>query len=96
MSCLLGNTESRIVYKNFNLENLNSNEFNDSHYNYQKYLQYNKFIPQNDDNYFSHMALNIKPETASTTENKGLFNIFPLDLMAITDELKIPSTNLGR
>jgi hypothetical protein len=96
MSCLLGNTESRIVYKNFNLENLNSNAHDESHYNYQKYLQYNKFIPQNDNNYFIHTALNIKPNPASTEEDKGWFNIFPLDLMSITDELKIPSTNLGK
>jgi hypothetical protein len=96
MSCLLGNTESRIVYKNFNLENLNSNAHDESHYNYQKYLQYNKFLPQNDNNYFIHTALNIKPNPASTEEDKGWFNIFPLDLMSITDELKIPSTNLGK
>jgi hypothetical protein len=96
MTCLLGNTESRIVYKNFNLENLNSNALDETHYNYQKYLQYSKFIPQNDNNYFSHTALNMKPQPASTDENKGWFNIFPLDLMSITDEFKIPSTNLGR
>jgi hypothetical protein len=96
MSCLLGNTESRIVYRNFQLENLNTNDLDYSHYNYQKYLQYNKFIPQNENNYFSHTVLNTKPQPALSNTDKGMFNIFPLDLISITDELKTPSTNLGK
>jgi hypothetical protein len=95
MNVLLGNTESRIVYKNFNLENLNSNDLDPTHYMYQKYLQYNRFIPPHEKNYFSHTALNTRPETPSTTENKGLFNVFPLDLMSVSDEFKKPNTNLG-
>jgi hypothetical protein len=95
MTVLLGNTESRIVYKNFNLENLNSNELDQSHFIYQKYLQYNRFVPQYEKNYFAHTALNKKPSIPSTTDNKGMFNIFPLDLMSISDEFKKPTTNLG-
>jgi hypothetical protein len=95
MTVLQGNTESRIVYKNFNLENLNSNNLDWSHFLYQKYLQYKKFIPFNETNYFSHTALNKIPNPAQTTDSKGFFNIFPLDLDPISDELKIPSTNLG-
>lgn len=95
MTVLQGNTESRIVYKNFNLENLNSNNLDWSHFLYQKYLQYKKFIPFNETNYFSHTALNKIPNPAQTTDSKGFFNMFPLDLDPISDELKIPSTNLG-
>jgi hypothetical protein len=95
MNVLLGNTESRILYKNFNLENLNSNNLDWSHFLYQKYLQYKKFIPANDTNYFSHMVLNTLPNQPLMSADKGLFNIFPLDLDPVSDELKIPSTSLG-
>jgi hypothetical protein len=80
MTALMGNTESRSIYKNFNLANLNSNNLDYTHYMYQKYLQYNKFIPPGEKKYFDHTMYNNVPAVPLTTESKGLFNIFPLDL----------------
>lgn len=93
MTALLGNTETRQVYKNFQLENLNTNNLDISHHHYQKYLQYNFFIPPREKKYFSHSMFNTIPAIPATNLGKGLFNIFPLDLTA--DEIKKPSTNLG-
>jgi hypothetical protein len=80
MTAVMGNTEARVVYKNFQLENLNSNTMDYSHYHYMKYLQYNNFIPAGDKKYFAHMQMNTVPNNPSLTTGKGLFNLFPLDL----------------
>jgi hypothetical protein len=80
MTVLEGHTESRNVYKNFDLQNLNSNNLDNSHYMYQKYLQYNKFLPAGETKYFDHIMYNNVPDAPVTTEGKGLFNLFPLDL----------------
>jgi hypothetical protein len=93
MTALLGNTETRSVYKNFHFENLNTNAIDSSHLFYQKYLQYNKFVPPGENQYFVHTINNTVPTPPVTNVDKGLFNLFPLDLSS--DELKIPSTNLG-
>ena len=93
MTALLGNSETRQVYKNFQIENLNSDNLDISHHHYQKYLQYNFFIPPREKKYFSHSMFNTIPATPATDTGKGLFNIFPLDLTA--DEIKKTSTNLG-
>lgn len=78
MTVLLGNSESRSVYKNFHLDKLNENGLDYSHYTYQKYLQYNKFIPPGDRNYFVHTLYN--NVNVPTADSKGQFNLFPLDL----------------
>ena len=94
MTALLGNTETRSVYNNFHLENLNSNELDFSHQLYQQYLQYHGFIPPGERKYWAHTITNIRPAPPSTTAGgKGLFNLFPLDLTS--DVLKTPSTTLG-
>lgn len=80
MTVLEGNTESRKIFKNFNLLNLNSNDLDYTHYTYQKYLQYNKFIPPGETKYFDHIMYNNVPDEVLTTQSKGLFNLFPLDL----------------
>ncbi len=43
MACLLGHTESRTVFNNFELENLNSNAMDHTHLLYERYLQNNFF-----------------------------------------------------
>jgi len=81
MTVLRGDTESRTVYQNFALNNLNINNPDYTHYVYQKYLQLQQFIPPNETKYFAHMINNHVPGTqASNTTGKGLFNLFPLDL----------------
>jgi hypothetical protein len=81
MTCLLGNTESRTVYHQFQLNHLNSNAMDPTHCYYQKYLEDHFFIPPYDDQpYFSHYTDNKLPQAPSTTETKGLFNLFPLSL----------------
>lgn len=83
MTALMGNTEARVIYKNFNLQNLHHDQIDNSHYTYQKYLQYNSFVPAGDRTYFAHTQLNKVPVFPSLTANKGLFNLFPLDLAGI-------------
>ena len=90
---MYGNTETRQVYKNFQLENLTLNSQDMSHFVYIKYLQYNLFNPPSEKNYFSHCKLNVNPTTPTNTD-KGLFNVFPLDLMS--DDLKTSTTSLGK
>jgi len=94
MTALLGNTETRSVYNNFHLENLNSNGFDYSHHIYQQYLQYKNFVPPGDKLYWDHTMKNMLPDPPSTTAGgKGLFNLFPLDLTS--DVIKTPATTLG-
>jgi hypothetical protein len=95
MTCLLGNTENRIVFDNFELQNLNSDAQDYTHGMYQKYLETNHFIaPEQEQNYWSHTKSCVLPKTPSTAKEKGLFNIFPLCLTS--DELfKTPSSNIG-
>ena len=95
MTALLGNTEARVVYKNFQLENLTTNNPDYSHENYQKYLQYNKFVPPREKKYFAHTVNNIVPTPPVKDVSKGLFNLFPLDLTS--DQFNnTHSTSLGK
>ena len=92
MTALLGNTESRSVYNNFHLENLNSNKYDYSHQMYEHYLQYNQFIPPGERKYWTHLMKNLYP--TPVPNNKGSFNLFPLDLTS--DEIKTSAaTTLG-
>ena len=94
ITCLLGNTEKRQVFQNFELKNLNKDGMDMSHHLYVRYLQYNHFIPAGDPAYFAHLRYNVLPETPSTERSKGRFNVFPLSL--VSDELaKTSSTALG-
>jgi hypothetical protein len=105
MTALMGNTEARVIYKNFQLLNLNSNALDYSHYMYQKYLQYNYFVPPGNTKYFIHLQNNVVPNEPATTDSKGLFNLFPLDLNGSGEglevgkkehnELKTPAKTLG-
>jgi hypothetical protein len=98
MTALVGNTEKRIVYKNFELQNLHQNLPDYSHTNYEHYLENNYFIPPGEGGerkYWAHSIYNLLPETVSTTEDKGLFNVFALDLLAL-DVKNTPASSLGR
>jgi len=92
----MGNTESRTVYQNFVLNNLNTNAPDYSHYTYQKYLQLQNFIPPGEKKYFSHTMNNVVPAVATHQTGKGLFNLFPLDLshsFPTTTNLGVVSTS---
>jgi len=85
------------VYKGFDLQNLHLNMPDYSHYVYERYLEANYFIPPNVHKYWEHTGTNIVPTPPGTAIQKGLFNIFPVDL--VSDELldtKRSSTSLGK
>jgi hypothetical protein len=94
MTMLLGNTESRTVYHNFHLDNLNSNSLDYSHDLYQTYLRNNYFLPPNEKNYFVHMVNNTLPTQPSNEIGKGMMNIFPLDL--VLHDFNKPAISLGK
>lgn len=81
MTCLMGNTENRVVYHNFNLQQLNSDAMDPSQHMYQRYLEHQFFVPPNDTHPFfvSHVDNKI-PATPSLGSDKGMFNVFPLAL----------------
>ena len=94
MACLLGHTESRTVFNNFELENLNTNAMDHTHLLYERYLQNNFFIPYGEKNYFEHMRkITLPDDPPSTVIEKGLFNIFPLSLES--DSIQSKGTSLG-
>ena len=93
MTLLMGNTEKREIYKQIDLDNLNTNNLDVSHLYYTKYLAYNYFIPPNEKKFFAHTMLNMIPETADTTLNKGLFNVFPVFLDS--KEISKPTSTIG-
>ena len=98
MTCLLGNTETRTVYRNFELNNLNVNLGDRSHMLYASYLSYNRFLPPEESRYFAHLATNTLAAAPGNADNeKGAFNIFPLSLT--TSEMqqsKSVSSSLGK
>jgi hypothetical protein len=96
MSCLLGNTEARTVYRNFDLANLNVNLSDRTHMLYNRYLTYNRFVPPDEKRYFAHLATNtLAAAPGSANDEKGAFNIFPLSLT--TEEMsKSTSSALGK
>jgi len=80
LTVLMGNTEARTVYRNFDLQNLHINSADPTHALYQRYLSYNNFM--------------LAPDEPSRVADKGLFNVFPLSLTA--DELnRSSSSTLG-
>jgi len=93
MTVLLGNTENREIFKQLNLDNLNTDSLDLSHLYYSKYLSYNYFIPPQEKKYFTHSMLNILPITPDTTLNKGLFNVFPVYLDS--EDIRKPTTTIG-
>jgi hypothetical protein len=56
MTCLLGNTEARTVYRNFDLANLNVNLADRTHMLYNRCLCYNRFLPPGEKNYFAPLG----------------------------------------
>jgi hypothetical protein len=80
MRILLGNTEIRTIYQNFELLNLHLNSPDRSHLQYVEYLKQQRFIPPAETHYFEHTATNVLPDAPSTTTGKGSFNIFPVSL----------------
>ena len=95
LTVLMGNTEARTVYRNFDLQNLHINSADPTHALYQRYLSYNNFIPPNESKYFAHTSsCLLAPDEPSRVADKGLFNVFPLSLTA--DELnRSSSSTLG-
>ena len=94
MSVLVGNTEKRILYKNFELLNLHQNSQDFTHTNYEHYLENSYFLPPGAPAeggegvgqgrlYWAHTINNLLPTVVSNITDKGLFNVFPLDLMAL-------------
>ena len=81
MTCLMGNTENRVVYHNFNLQHLNSDTRDPTHQMYQRYLEHQFFVPPNDTHPFfvSHVDNKI-PTTVAHGADKGDYNVFPLAL----------------
>jgi hypothetical protein len=92
MTMLMGNTESRVVYKNIQLNNLNNDKPDYSHDLYVKYLRNNFFLPANEKKYFLHLMNNTI--ASDQTLNSGLMNIFPVELSS--DEFNKPPISLGR
>ncbi len=105
MSVLVGNTEKRIVYKNFELLNLHQNKPDFTHTNYEHYLENSYFLPPGATGeggeggggrlYWAHTVNNMLPTVVSNTLDKGLFNVFPLDLMALESKNSAASS-LGK
>jgi hypothetical protein len=96
MTCLLGNTEARTVYRNFDLANLNVNLSDRTHMLYNRYLCYNRFVPPDEKHYFAHLTNNtLAAAPGSTDDEKGAFNIFPMSLTS--EEMnKSTSSALGK
>jgi len=93
MTALLGNTEERIVYDNFRLDNLNSNNFDYTHFCYEEYLKNHKFLMPFDKSYFNHTKHNVLPTPPGNRElSRGIFNVFPLDLSALNIKHPIGTT----
>ena len=83
MTCLLGNTENRTVYHNFQLNGLNTDAMDPSHHLYQRYLEANFFVPPHDpSSFFSHLVDNKIPTAPNATGDKGYFNVFPMSLLS--------------
>jgi hypothetical protein len=80
MTCLMGNTEKRVIHHGFELLNLNSDAHDYTHEVYQKYLENNYFIVPGEQAYWAHMTNSMLPGTPSKEKAKGLFNVFPLRL----------------
>lgn len=94
ITVLEGNNENRKIYKKFSLDNLHLTRLDNTHQYYEKYLQYNFFIPPADKKYFAHTMYNTLPADANQRTPLGLFNIFPLGLN--DDAIKTPSTSIGK
>ena len=97
MTCVLGNTEQRTVYRNFELNNLNINRSDRTHMLYNRYLCYNHFLPPEETTkYFAHLVKNtLATAPGDANIEKGAFNIFPLSLT--TEEMsKSTSSALGK
>ena len=95
MAVLLGNSEKRSVYKNFDLQNLHHNLQDPTHLQYMSYLENSYFIPPHERKYWAHMVSNVLPVAADTTIDKGLFNVFPLDLVPLDMTKNPASASLG-
>jgi hypothetical protein len=95
LTVLEGNTDKRVVFKNFELDNLHVNKLDFTHNNYETYLKRNYFIPRDEKNYWAHATTNILPDgDGSLTADKGLFNIFPVDLDSVQHK-NARSSSLG-
>ena len=81
LTMIMGNSERRTVYKNFELLNLHTNAHDFSHANYERYLKNARFIGPQETNYWAHTVSNVLPTNPPQTDrDKGLFNVFPIDL----------------
>ena len=104
MTCLLGNTEKRTVYDNFELHNLNLNAHDYSHELYEKYLENHRYIPPKygalrstaGGVYWAHTTSNQLPTVPSDLLSKGLFNVFPLSLTSDQLNKAATASTLGK
>jgi hypothetical protein len=104
MTCLLGNTEKRTVYDNFELHNLNLNAHDYSHELYEKYLENHRYIPPKygalrstaGGVYWAHTTSNQLPTVPSDIVSKGLFNVFPLSLTSDQLNKAATASTLGK
>jgi len=95
MTCLWGNTETRAVFDNFQLQNLHANSMDPTHLMYQRYLEEHFFVPPGDTSlFFNHYIDNNIPAQAITNGDKGFYNVFPLSLLSNKLD-HTPSSNLG-
>jgi len=104
MRVVWGQAEKKMVYDGFELDNLNSDAIDPTHVAYQKYLETRSFIPPKATTpqshyqpYWAHITSNRVPSPASTTttETRGLFNVFPLDLVSDVLDKAPPSSSIG-
>ena len=95
MAVLLGNSEKRSVYKNFDLQNLHQNLQDPTHLQYMNYLENNYFIPPGERKYWAHMVTNVLPVAANNETDKGVFNVFPLDLVPLDMSKNTAGASLG-
>ena len=83
MAVLLGNSEKRSVYKNFHQQTRHHSLQDPTHLQYMNYLENNYFIPPGESKYWAHMVTNVLPVTADNEIDKGVFNVFPLNLVPL-------------
>ena len=65
---IMGNSERRTVYKNFELLNLHTNAHDFSHANYERYLKNARFIGHQETNYWAHTVSNLLPLNPPQTD----------------------------
>ena len=92
---LVGSGDKKEVFAGFDLLNLDSEAVDASHTRYTRYLEAERFIPTGGQSYWSHTATNEVSTRGAATQTRGLFNIFPLNLMDASLDQIPPGSMLG-